>query len=124
MLAVVKEKAGPGIAVKRIPVPETPKDEVKIKVIYGSICGTDIGIYDWTPWVASHLRPPIVIGHEVVGEIVEINGEAPNLKIGDLVSSETHIFDDTCIQCKKGNQHICEHVQFFGYGRSGGRGDG
>jgi len=120
MLAVVKEKPGPGIAVKQIPVPETPKDEVKIKVIYGSICGTDIGIYDWTPWVASHLQPPIVIGHEVVGEIVEINGEAPHLKIGDLVSSETHIYDDTCYQCKKDNKHVCENVQFFGYGRSGG----
>jgi len=120
MLAVLKESGAPGVVVKKIPVPQTPKGEVKVKVIYASICGTDVGIYDWTPWVAAKLKPPIVIGHEVVGEILEINGEAPHLKKGDLVSSETHIFDNTCYQCRINNRHICENVQFFGYGRNGG----
>jgi threonine 3-dehydrogenase len=120
MLAVIKEKKAPGIVIKRIPVVKTPKGEVKIKVLYASICGTDISIYDWTPWVAEKLKPPIVIGHEVVGEIVEINGDAPHLKIGDIVSSETHIFDNTCYQCRINNRHICENVKFFGYGRNGG----
>ncbi len=120
MLAVLKEKKAPGVVVKKIPVPETPKGEVKVKVLYASICGTDVGIYDWTPWVAEKLTPPIVIGHEVVGEILEINGVAPHLKKGDIVSSETHIFDNTCYQCHINNRHICENVQFFGYGRNGG----
>ncbi|OGK14598.1 hypothetical protein A3H80_04370 [Candidatus Roizmanbacteria bacterium RIFCSPLOWO2_02_FULL_37_19] len=120
MLAVVKERPEPGITVKHIPIPETPKGEVKVKVIYGSICGTDIGIYDWIPWVQGHLKPPIVIGHEIVGEIIDINGDASHLKIGDIVSSETHIYDETCEQCKMGNQHVCDTVQFFGYGRDGG----
>src|SRR3989344_7921962 len=120
MLAVVKEKTGPGVTIKKIPIPTPKKGEVLVKVLRASICGTDIGIYDWTPWVAGHLKPPIVIGHEVVGKIIEINGYAPNLKVGDIVSSETHIFDDTCYQCHIGNRHVCENVQFFGYGRDGG----
>lgn len=120
MLAVVKENSALGIVVKQIPIPEIPKGEVKVKVLYASICGTDVGIYDWTPWVAAKLKPPIVIGHEIVGEILEINGEAPHLKKGDIVSSETHIFDNTCYQCRINNRHICENVQFFGYGRNGG----
>lgn len=120
MLAVVKDKAEPGITVKEILVPETPKGEVFVKVLRASICGTDIGIYDWTPWVAAKIKPPIVIGHEVVGEVLEINGDAPHLKKGDIVSSETHIYDGTCYQCKIGNMHVCEHVSFFGYGRNGG----
>lgn len=120
MLAVVKEKAAPGITVKKIPIPKPKKGEVLVKVINASICGTDIGIYDWTPWVAGHLKPPIVIGHEVVGKIIEINGYAPHLKIGDIVSSETHIFCDHCYQCHIGNRHVCENINFFGYGRDGG----
>lgn len=120
MLAVLKENSAPGVTIKQIPIPQTPKGEVKIKVLHASICGTDVGIYDWTPWVAGHLKPPIVIGHEVVGEILEINGEAPHLKKGDIVSSETHIYDNTCYQCHVNNRHICEHMTFFGYGRNGG----
>lgn len=120
MLAVLKEKKAPGVVIKEIPIPETPKGEVKVKVLYASICGTDVGIYDWTPWVAAKLKPPIVIGHEVVGEILEINSETSHLKKGDIVSSETHIFDNTCYQCRINNRHICENVQFFGYGRNGG----
>src|ERR1035437_4586015 len=93
MLAVLKEKKAPGVVIKNIPIPTPQKGELLIKVKLASICGTDINIYDWTPWAKSHITPPIVIGHEVVGEVIKINGDNPeNIKIGDLVSSETHIF--------------------------------
>lgn len=121
MLAVVKETKSSGIILKDIPVPKPQNGELLIKVKLASICGTDINIYDWTPWAQSHIAPPIVIGHEVVGEVVEINGDNPkNLKVGDLVSSETHIFCGQCYQCKIGNKHICENMQLFGIGRNGG----
>lgn len=121
MLAVLKEDKSPGVVIKDIPVPKPQDGEVLVKVKAASICGTDISIYDWTPWVADKLNPPIVIGHEVVGEIIEINGDNPRgLKKGDLVSSETHIFCGQCDQCMKGNEHICENVRFFGYQRNGG----
>jgi threonine 3-dehydrogenase len=121
MLAVVKEKKAPGVTLKDIPVPKPQKGEVLVKVKLASICGTDIGIYDWTPWAKSHISPPIVIGHEVLGEVIEVNGDNPNgLKKGDLVSSETHIFCGHCYQCKIGNKHICENMQLFGIGRNGG----
>lgn len=121
MLAVVKETKSFGITLKDIPVPKPQNGELLVKVKLASICGTDINIYDWTPWAESHIAPPIVIGHEVVGEVVEINGHNPkNLKVGDLVSSETHIFCGKCYQCKIGNKHICENMQLFGIGRNGG----
>lgn len=121
MFAVVKEQAEPGVVIKKVPVPRPGKDEVLVKVKAASICGTDINIYDWTPWAAGHINPPAVIGHEVVGEILEINSENPQgLQVGDLVSSETHIFCGKCYQCRIGNQHICENMQLFGIGRNGG----
>ena len=121
MLAVVKEKKASGVTIKDIPIPKPSKEEVLVKVKAASICGTDISIYDWTPWAESHINPPIVIGHELVGEVMEINSTQPtHIKKGDLVSSETHIFDNTCYQCLINNRHICENMELFGIGRNGG----
>lgn len=120
MLAVVKEKPAPGVVVKEVAVPRPHAGELLVKVRAASICGTDISIYDWTPWAQGHIKPPIVIGHEVVGEVLEINGDPGNLKKGDLVSSETHIFCGNCYQCRTGNRHICENMELFGIGRNGG----
>ena len=121
MLAVVKEKKASGVTLKNIPIPKPQAGELLVKVKLASICGTDINIYDWTPWAKSHINPPIIIGHEIVGEVLEINGDNPGkIKIGDLVSSETHIFCGKCYQCKIGNKHICENMQLFGIGRNGG----
>lgn len=120
MLAVIKEKAAPGVTIKKVPLPKLQKDEVLVKVVHSSICGTDIAIYDWTPWAAGHIRPPQIIGHEMVGKVVEINTkEKTNIKVGDLVSSETHIFCLNCYQCEKRNYHICENMKLFGIGRNG-----
>lgn len=120
MLAVVKEKASPGVTLKQVPIPKPKKDEVLVKVIYASICGTDIGIYDWIPWAAAHIKPPTIIGHEIVGKVLKINSKKKtNIKVGDLVSSETHIYCLNCYQCRIKNYHICENMQLFGIGRNG-----
>lgn len=121
MLAVIKEKAAPGISLKQISIPKPKKEEVLVKVIYASICGTDIGIYDWIPWAAGHIKPPTIIGHEMVGKVVEVNtNKKTNIRLGDLVSSETHIFCGYCYQCRIKNYHICENMTLFGIGRDGG----
>lgn len=121
MLAVLKEKPVAGVTIKKIPIPKPQKDEVLVKIVYASICGTDIGIYDWIPWAAGHIRPPIVIGHELVGRVVEINStQETHIKKGDLVSSETHIFCNECYQCLINNRHVCENMNLFGIGRNGG----
>jgi threonine 3-dehydrogenase len=120
MLAVLKDKPEPGVTIKEVPVPEPKEDEVLVKVKYASICGTDIGIYNWIPWAEAHIKPPQIMGHEMVGEIVKINTkEKTDLKVGDLVSSETHIFCNNCYQCEIKNYHICENMELFGIGRDG-----
>ena len=121
MLAVVKETKAPGAVVKQVPVPVPGKEEILVKVRAASICGTDVSVYDWTPWAQARITPPMVMGHEVVGEIIEINSTADHgFKKGDLISSETHIYCGVCYQCRIGNMHICENMQLFGIGRDGG----
>lgn len=120
MLAVLKETPTPGVTIKHVPIPEPKDEEVLVKVKYASICGTDIGIYNWIPWAEAHIKPTQIMGHEMVGEIVAINTkEKTNLKVGDLVSSETHIFCNNCYQCEIKNYHICENMELFGIGRDG-----
>ena len=121
MLAVVKKQAAKGVALEHIPKPEPKPGEVLVRVRAASICGTDVGIYDWTPWAAGHITPPMTMGHELVGEVLEVNDSADaGIHPGDLVSSETHIFCGTCYQCRIGNRHICERMELFGIGRDGG----
>lgn len=120
MLAVLKEKPVPGVTIKTVSLPSLQKEEVLVKIIYASICGTDIGIYDWNAWAAGHIKPPQIIGHEMVGKVIKINTKSKtNIKIGDLVSSETHIFCLNCYQCRIKNYHICENMKLFGIGRNG-----
>lgn len=121
MIAVLKDKKAAGVSLKNIPIPKPKKDEVLVKVILSSICGTDIGIYDWIPWAAAHIKPPTIIGHEMVGKVLQVNStKKTGIKPGDLVSSETHIFCLNCHQCQIKNYHICENIQLFGIGRDGG----
>ena len=121
MLAVYKDAPVSGVVVRQTQIPIAKDDEILVKVRASSICGTDISIYDWTPWAAGHITPPMVMGHELVGEILEINGDPGALcGSGDLVSSETHIFCGHCYQCQIGNRHICENMELFGIGRDGG----
>jgi len=120
MLAVLKERAALGVTIKKVSYPVPQKDEVLVKVVHASICGTDIGIYDWIPWAAAHIKPPQIIGHEMVGKVVEVNtNKKTYIKVGDLVSSETHIFCQNCYQCQIKNYHICENMKLFGIGRDG-----
>lgn len=78
MLAVVKEKPASGVSIKKVSIPKPEKDEVLVKVVHSSVCGTDIGIYDWIPWAAAHIKPPQIMGHEMVGKVVEINTKKKN----------------------------------------------
>ena len=72
MDALVKTTAGPGLTLMQVPVPEVHTGEVLIKIHKTAICGTDVHIYNWDPWSQTHVKPPVTIGHEYVGEIAEL----------------------------------------------------
>ena len=69
MDAIVKPTLGPGLELQKVPVPTPGPGEVLIKVHKTAICGTDVHIYNWDPWAVEHIKPPMTIGHEYVGEI-------------------------------------------------------
>jgi len=119
MDAIVKPVAGVGLELRRVPVPVPGPGEVLIKVHKTAICGTDVHIYDWTPWSAEHVKPPMVIGHEYVGEIAELGAGVTGLSVGMRVSGEGHITCGHCRNCHTGNIQWCKNTHSVGVDRDG-----
>ena len=97
MDAIVKPEAGPGLELRRVPVPVPAPGEVLIRVRKTAICGTDVHIYNWDPWATEHIKPPMTIGHEYVGEIAQLGEGVTGLHVGQRVSGEGHITCTTAV---------------------------
>src|SRR5262245_55990040 len=90
MKAVVKAHAGPGLEIREVPVPSVGAGEILLRVLRAGVCGTDLHIWEWDAWAAGRMKPPVTIGHEFVGEIVEIGPGVTEFKLGERVSCESH----------------------------------
>ncbi|HEX4896977.1 MAG TPA: L-threonine 3-dehydrogenase [Candidatus Limnocylindrales bacterium] len=119
MRALVKTGAGPGLELLDVPSPPMGIDDVRIRVIKTGICGTDLHIESWDPWAARTIKPPLVVGHEFVGEVAEIGSNVHDVHVGDIVSGEGHVVCGRCRHCRAGRWHLCAHSIGLGVGRDG-----
>ncbi len=119
MLALVKIAPGPGLELREVPVPTIGINDVLIRVQRTGICGTDLHIEAWDPWAARTIRPPLVVGHEFVGEIVEVGANVADFAPGHLVSGEGHVVCGRCRHCLAGRRNLCAHAIGLGVGRDG-----
>lgn len=120
MKALIKAKPESGIWMSDVPMPEVGPNDVLIKIKKTAICGTDIHIFNWDEWAQKHINIPQVIGHEFVGEVVEIGKEVKAFfKIGDRVSGEGHIACGHCRNCRAGRSHLCRINVSVGVTRNG-----
>lgn len=120
MKALVKSRREPGIWMEQVPIPTILDDEVLIKIKKTAICGTDLHIYKWDEWAQKTIPTPMHVGHEFVGEIVQIGKNVTrNLAVGDRVSGEGHIVCGTCRNCRAGHFHLCPNTIGVGVNRPG-----
>ncbi|MEG1965379.1 MAG: L-threonine 3-dehydrogenase, partial [Oscillospiraceae bacterium] len=119
MLAIVKERPEVGVTMKEVPVPSVGANDVKIKIHYTSICGTDVHIYVWNEWAQNVIKAPLTIGHEYVGEIVEMGANVEGFTIGEQVTGEGHIVCGKCRNCRTGKVHLCKNTVGVGVNRDG-----
>lgn len=119
MRALVKKEAAAGLWHSEVPRPVPGGADVLIRVLRTGICGTDLHIYDWDEWARQHVPIPLTIGHEFVGEIVEVGADVSGLAVGDLVSGEGHVVCGVCRNCRAGRRHLCAHTDSVGVTRSG-----
>jgi threonine 3-dehydrogenase len=120
MRAVVKASAGPGAEIREVPVPACGPGQLLLKVRRAGVCGTDLHIYEWDRWSAGRIQPPVILGHEFVGEVVELGGDVRDYRVGDRVSCESHIVCNACLACRTGNAHVCERTRILGVDVNGG----
>lgn len=119
MKALVKKKAERGLWLDEVPVPEIAINEVLIKVLRTGICGTDLHIYKWDAWAQRTIPVPMVVGHEFVGQIVEVGAMVKDFHPGDIVSGEGHVVCGHCRNCLAGRRHLCKHTMGVGVNRAG-----
>src|SRR5579885_3501151 len=119
MKALVKSRPEPGLWLEAVPIPEIGINDVLVRVKKASICGTDVHILNWDAWAARTIPVPMVIGHEFVGEIVEVGSNVVDFFPGQLVSGEGHVVCGRCRNCLAGRRHLCAHTSGVGVNRPG-----
>jgi len=119
MRGLVKAANEPGLWMQDVPLPAIDIDDVLIKVLRTGICGTDIHIYNWDAWAQKTIPVPMVVGHEFVGEIVEVGSNVDAYTVGDIVSGEGHVICGKCRNCMAGRRHMCARTQGVGVNRAG-----
>jgi threonine 3-dehydrogenase len=107
MRALLKPTASPGLELTDVDAPEVGEHDVLIKVLRTGICGTDLHIERWDDWAARVIAPPLVLGHEFVGEVAALGPGVQEVRVGDLVSGEGHLVCGTCRNCMAGKRHLC-----------------
>jgi L-iditol 2-dehydrogenase len=100
-----------------MPNPECPKGGALIQVKACSVCGTDVKMFE-----NGHkdLVYPRVLGHEIAGRVVQLDGDFSRIKEGDLVQVWPGIACGQCSQCLKGSDNRCESMEIMGFNRDGG----
>jgi threonine 3-dehydrogenase len=119
MKALVKKYAKQGIWMDEVERPVAGPYDVLIKIRKTAICGTDIHIFEWNEWAQKTIPVPMVIGHEYVGQIVELGANVESVKIGDIVSGEGHVICGFCRNCQAGRRHLCKNSKGIGVNRPG-----
>ncbi|GAC1473524.1 MAG: zinc-binding dehydrogenase [Chloroflexota bacterium] len=118
MKALVKFAPGDGnIEIQDIPEPSAAPGQVKIKVEATGICGTDLHIWhnEFRSW------PPVVLGHEIAGEVADVGEGVQRVKPGDRVTTETYFtMCEHCQFCRSGRHNLCPERRSIGSGVNGG----
>lgn len=115
--AVVKEKRGVGNVVYRdVKEPQPKSGELKVEVKAAGICGTDIHIYH----DRFRYNPPVILGHEFSGVVVDVGEGVKDFKVGDRVTAEAPAqICGTCAYCRTGNYNLCSNRLGLGWGVDG-----
>lgn len=102
------------------------RDQVLIKMLYAGFCGSDRGIW-WrkafgdmiSESLEEEKRTKRIIGHELLGEVIAIGADVTRVKVGDIVTAESHLACGMCLQCLNGELHVCANDKIIGISHDG-----
>ena len=119
MRAIRKAAPAQGLTVETVPIPHPGDHDVLVQVEAASCCGTDLHIWKWDSWAQGRIKPPLTLGHEFAGTVVEVGKQVENVRVGDYVSAESHITCGMCFQCRTGQAHLCPRTSILGVDQEG-----
>ena len=119
MKALIKKESKPGLWLEDVAEPRIGINDVLIRVDRTGICGTDLHVYDWNAWARQTIPIPLVVGHEFVGEVIEVGSNVADFNPGNIVSAEGHVVCGRCRNCLAGRRHLCKNTQGIGVNRPG-----
>lgn len=119
MKTLSKSKEEPGLWVVDKPMPEVGINDVLIRILKTSICGTDVHIWNWDEWAQRTIPIDLTIGHEFVGIVEDMGSNVHDYSLGDLVSGEGHVVCGRCRNCLAGRRHLCAKTSGVGVNRAG-----
>ncbi len=119
MKALVKAEPREGLWLQEVAVPSVGINDVLIKILKTSICGTDVHIWNWDDWARKTIPVPMTVGHEFVGVVESVGENVHDFHHGDLVSGEGHLVCGRCRNCLAGRRHLCAHTAGVGVNRAG-----
>ncbi|HCX64510.1 MAG TPA: hypothetical protein DHN33_04795, partial [Eubacteriaceae bacterium] len=102
---------------REVEKPACPQDGLLVKVDSVGLCGSDVRTYFHGH---HHIEYPVILGHENVGEIVEVGEEVENFVVGDRIIVNPVLPCNQCWYCKKGWQHMCSDRLTYGHHIQGG----
>lgn len=120
---MTEPKAGAWEYTEDVDIPQIKDDEALIEIKACGICGTDHSLHGWNEAIANsyNIQFPAIFGHEFSGVIAELGPNAPkDLYVGQRVTANPVLFDNTCSYCDKGMVNICDNRPFYGTDLPGG----
>lgn len=112
MLAAVLNKPL-DMELKQVPIPVPGKDEALVKVYCIGVCGSDVHYYEHGKIGRYVVEKPIILGHELAGEVVALGEAVQGLQVGDRVAVEPGVTCGRCEYCKSGRYNLCPDVVFM-----------
>ena len=106
-------------AVTDLPTPHAGPGELVLRNQVCGVCGTDVHIYHGEPGSAD-VNPPVVLGHEYSGEVVEVGKGVTGFAVGDHVTVDPNIYCGHCAYCQNGKKQLCPSMEAIGVTRDGG----
>ncbi len=119
MKAVAKTRREPGLEVIETEPDKITDNEILLRMRTASICGSDLGFYNYTPAYQKFAKVPNIMGHEFAGEIAEVGKNVQDYAVGDRVSVESVLYCGRCKFCRSGMTNICRSFTVFGMHRNG-----
>lgn len=101
------------IEVKKVNIPEPKEDEALLKVYCIGVCGSDVHYYEHGKIGRYVVKEPIILGHELAGEVVKVGPGVKNVSVGDRVAVEPGVTCGRCDDCKSGRYNLCPDVVFM-----------